>query len=161
MSQEHQTELIREEVEIETTKMILHMQEEIVAMKSELQDKICLMADEKMSLKNSLAAKEEEVKVLCMEWERATLELTTFLIDGSKSLRDASSQIENIAFLFPDVNACIGEHVEKAAKICVEKEATILLLKRSLEDAQRGIWQMDKKLNSLRGATMALHMLSG
>lgn len=153
--QEHQTELVREEVEMETTKTILHMQEEIVAMKSELQEKICLMADENMSLKNSLAAKEEEIKVLCMEWERATLELMTFLIDGSKSMRDASSQIENIACSFPDVNACIGEHVEKAAKICVEKEETILLLKRSLEEAQRGIWQMDEKLNSLRGATMA------
>ncbi|XP_027769899.1 kinesin-like protein KIN-12C isoform X3 [Solanum pennellii] len=155
LSQEHQTELVREEVEMETTKTILHMQEEIVAMKSELQEKICLMADENMSLKNSLAAKEEEIKVLCMEWERATLELTTFLIDGSKSMRDASSQIENIACSFPDVNACIGEHVEKAAKICVEKEETILLLKRSLEEAQRGVWQMDEKLNSLRGATMA------
>ncbi|KAJ8528907.1 hypothetical protein K7X08_030647 [Anisodus acutangulus] len=155
LSQEHQTELVREEVEIETTKMILHLQEEIVAMKSELQEKICLMADENMSLKNSLAGKEEEIKVLCMEWERATLELTTFLIDGSKSLRDASSQIENIACSFPDVNACIGEHVERAAKICVEKEETILLLKRSLEEAQRGVLQMDEKLNSLRGATMS------
>lgn len=155
LSREHQTEVVREEVEIETTKMIFHMQEEIVAMKSELQEKICLMADENMSLKNSLAAKEEEIKVLCMEWERATLELTTFLIDGSKSMRDASSQIENIACSFPDVNACVGEHVEKAAKICVEKEETILLLKRSLEEAQQSIWQMDEKLNSLRGATMA------
>ncbi|KAM3323981.1 kinesin-like protein KIN-12C isoform X2 [Capsicum chacoense] len=156
LSQEHQTELVLEEVEIETAKTILHMQEEIVAMKSELQEKMFLMADENISLKNSLAAKEEEIKVLCMEWERATLELTTFLIDGSKSLRDASSQIENIACSYPDVNACIGEHVEKAVKICVEKEETILLLKRSLEKAQRGIWQMDEKLNSLRGATMAI-----
>ncbi|XP_059280862.1 kinesin-like protein KIN-12C isoform X1 [Lycium ferocissimum] len=155
LSQEHQTELVREEVEIETSKTILHTQEEIVAMKSELQEKLCLMADENMSLKNSLAAKEEEIKVLRMEWERATLELTNFLIDGSKSLRDASSQIENIACSFPDVNACIGEHVERAAKICIEKEETILLLKRSLEEAQRGVLQMDEKLNSLRGATMA------
>ncbi|OIS98460.1 phragmoplast orienting kinesin-1 [Nicotiana attenuata] len=155
LSEEHQTELVREEVETETTKAILHMQEEIVAMKSELQEKLCLMADENMSLKNNLAAKEEEIEVLCMEWERATLELTSFLVDGSKSLRDASSHIEHIACSFPDINACIGEHVERAAKICVEKEETILLLRRSLEEAQRGILQMDEKLNSLKGATMA------
>ncbi|XP_070011903.1 kinesin-like protein KIN-12C [Nicotiana sylvestris] len=154
LSEEHQTELVREEVEAETTKAILHMQVEIVAMKSELQEKLCLMADENMSLKNYLAAKEEEIEVLCMEWERATLELTSFLVDGSKSLRDASSHIEHIACSFPDINACIGEHVERAAKICVEKEETILLLRRSLEEAQRGILQMDGKLNSLKGATM-------
>ncbi|XP_033509839.1 kinesin-like protein KIN-12C isoform X2 [Nicotiana tomentosiformis] len=155
LSEEHQTELVREEVETETTKAILHMQEEIVAMKSELQEKLCLMADENMSLKNNLEAKEEEIEALCMEWEIATLELTSFLVDGSKSLLDASSHIEHITCSFPDINACIGGHVERAAKICVEKEETILLLRRSLEEAQRVILQMDEKLNSLKGATMA------
>lgn len=91
-----------------------------------------------------------------MEWERATLELTSFLIEGSKSLRDASGQIESIAYSFPHVNDWLGEHVERAAKVCVEKEETILLLQKSLEDAQNMVLDMEQKLNSLKGATAAL-----
>ncbi|KAL3505563.1 hypothetical protein ACH5RR_030945 [Cinchona calisaya] len=151
-----QTELIQEEVEIETTKTILHLQEEIATLESELQGRLHSLAEENKSLRNCVAAKEDEMKALCSDWEWATLELTTFLIDGSKTLRDASSQIESIACLFPCVNVWIGEHVERAAKLCVEKEESILLLKRSLEDAQKTVSEMDQKLNSLRGVTMAL-----
>ncbi|KAL2464504.1 kinesin-like protein KIN-12C [Forsythia ovata] len=155
-SQDDQIDIIRSEVEMETTKTIIHLQEEIDRLQSELHVRICSIDEENLSLRNSLAAKEDEIRAFCAEWESATLELTTFLIDGSKSLGDASRQIKNISCSFPHVNLWIGEHVERAANICVEKEETILLLQKSLEDAQKTVMQMEQQLNSLKGATIAL-----
>ncbi|KAK3007108.1 hypothetical protein RJ639_016177, partial [Escallonia herrerae] len=155
LSREHQNELIREEVEMETAKTILHLQEEVAALQLELQERLSSMVEENKKLRNTAAAKENEMKDLHAEWESASLELTSFLLDGSKSLKDATGQIESIAHSFPHVNVCIGEHIEKAAKVCVEKEERLFLLQKSLEDAQRTILQMEQKLNSLKGATMA------
>ncbi|KAL0308069.1 UNVERIFIED_CONTAM: Kinesin-like protein KIN-12C [Sesamum angustifolium] len=109
-----------------------------------------------LSLRNSVAAKEDELRDFCAEWERAILELTTFLIDGSRSLGDASRQIKSISFSFPNVNDLISERIERAAEICIEKEETILLLQKSLEDAQNTVMEMEQKLYSLKGATIAL-----
>ncbi|KAL7178397.1 hypothetical protein ACSBR2_031527 [Camellia fascicularis] len=156
LSQKHQSELVCEQVEMETAKTILHLQEEVAAIQSELEGRLCYTAEENMRLRDTVAAKEDEIRALCMEWERATLELTSFLIEGSRSLRDASGQIESIAYSFPHVNDWLGEHVERAAKVCVEKEETILLLQKSLEDAQNMVLDMEQKLNSLKGATVAL-----
>ncbi|XP_011100690.1 kinesin-like protein KIN-12C isoform X1 [Sesamum indicum] len=156
LSEDHQTELIRGEVEMETTRTIIHLQEEIDRLQSEYQVCLCSMAEQNLSLRNSVAAKEDELRDFCAEWERAILELTTFLIDGSRSLGDASRQIKSISFSFPNVNDLISEHIERAAEICIEKEETILLLQKSLEDAQNTVMEMEQKLYSLKGATIAL-----
>ncbi|KAK9289237.1 hypothetical protein L1049_017711 [Liquidambar formosana] len=157
LSHQLQVELVCEQVEMETTKTILHLQEEVAALQKELQERLCCITQENMRLRNTIASKEDEMRELCSGWERATLELSSFLIDGSKSLKDASAQIESIAYSFPQVNVWIGEHIERAAKVCVEKEVTILLLQKSLEDAQNMVGEMELKLNSLKGATMALN----
>ncbi|KAI3469226.1 hypothetical protein Pfo_025889 [Paulownia fortunei] len=156
LSEDHQTEFVRNEVEMETTRTIIHLQEERDKLQSEFQVCLCSMAEQNLSLRNSVTAKEDELRVFCAEWERATLELTTFLINGSRSLGDASHEIKSISSSFPNVNDWISEHVERAAKICVEKEETILLLQNSLEDAQNTVMQMEQKLYSLKGATIAL-----
>ena len=156
LCREQQVELVREQVEMETTRTILHLQEEVTALQLELHEKLCGMTEENRSLRNSLNAGENEIKALCGEWEKATLELTNFLVDGSKSLKDASGHIESIASSFPQVNVWISEHVEKAAKVCIEKEETILLLQKSLEDAQKMAGEMELKLSSLKGATIAI-----
>ncbi|XP_058209055.1 kinesin-like protein KIN-12C isoform X4 [Rhododendron vialii] len=156
LSWKHQTELVCEQVEMETAKTILHLQEEVAALQSELEKRLCYTAEENMRLRDKVAAREDEIRVVSMEWERATLELTSFLIEGSKSLKDASGQIESIACSFPHENVCLGEQVERAAKVCVEKEVTILLLHKSLEDARMLVLEMEQKLKSLKGATVAL-----
>ncbi|KAL0376308.1 UNVERIFIED_CONTAM: Kinesin-like protein KIN-12C [Sesamum calycinum] len=156
LSEDYQTELIRGEVEMETTRTIIHLQEEIDRLQSEYQVCLCSMAEQNLSLRNSVAAKEDELRDFCAEWERAILELTTFLIDGSRSLGDASRQIKSISFSFPNVNDLISERIERAAEICIEKEETILLLQKSLEDAQNTVMEMEQKLYSLKGATIAL-----
>ena len=155
--QQHQAELVCEEVETETTRTILHLQEEITALQLELDERLYCMTQENTGLRNTVAAKEAEIRALCGEWERATLELTSFLTEGSKSLKDASGQIENIVNAFPKLNVWIGEHAERAARACVDKEETILQLEKSLEDARKMVMDMEMKLNSLREATMALN----
>lgn len=155
-SEHHQTELVRSEVEMETTRTIIHLQEEIDKLQSDFHVCLSSMTEENSSLRNCVAAKDEELRVFCSEWERATLELTTFLMDGSRSLRNASHQIKSISSSFPNVNDWISEHVERAAQMCVEKEETILLLQKSLEDAQSTVMHIEEKLYSLRGAAIAL-----
>ncbi|KAJ6720892.1 KINESIN-LIKE PROTEIN KIN-12C ISOFORM X1 [Salix viminalis] len=157
--QQHQAELVCDEVETETTRTILHLQEEITALQLELDERLYCMTQENTGLRDTVAAKEAEIRALCGEWERATLELTSFLTEGSKSLKDASGQIENIVNAFPKLNVWIGEHAERAARACVDKEETILQLEKSLEDARKMVMDMEMKLNSLREATMALNDL--
>lgn len=157
LSHQQQADLVREQVEMETTKTILYLQEEVAAVQLELDERLSVVTLENLRLRNLMAAKEEEIRTVSMEWERATLELTSFLLDGSRSLKDASRQIESVAHSFPQFNVWIGEHVEKAARVCIDKEERILLLQRSLEDAQRMVVEMELKFNSLKGATLALN----
>ncbi|XWS14274.1 hypothetical protein CRYUN_Cryun36dG0108600 [Craigia yunnanensis] len=157
LSCQHEADLVREQVEMETARTLLHLQEEVAALQLELNERLASITQENTRLRDTITAKEEEVKSICVDWERATLELTSFLLDGSKSLKDASRQIESIACSFPQINVWVGENVERAARVCMDKEERILLLQRSLEDAQRMIVEMEMKLSSLKGATIAFN----
>ncbi|XP_071703353.1 kinesin-like protein KIN-12C [Rutidosis leptorrhynchoides] len=148
--------LRHEEVENEATNAILNLQEELASLQVKYHRRLCTMSEENNKLKTIIAAKEDEVYTLHSDWERASLELTSFLLDGSKSLKDASGQIESIACSFPRYNVLVGEHVKKAVSVFIEKEQTILGLEKNLVDAQGTIQQMQEKLNSLRSATIAL-----
>ncbi|GAY35574.1 hypothetical protein CUMW_017130 [Citrus unshiu] len=157
LSCQHQVDLVREQVEMEATKTILQLQEEVASLQLELHENLCCMTEENTCLRNTIAAKEEEIRSRCTEWEKATLESTNFLADGSRSLRDASGQIESIVCLFPQFNVEVTENVGRAAKVCIEKDETILLLQKSLEDAQKMVVEMKEKCISLKGATIALN----
>ncbi|XP_010555154.1 PREDICTED: kinesin-like protein KIN-12C isoform X2 [Tarenaya hassleriana] len=157
LSQQQDIKLVCEHVETETSRTILHLQEELIALQSEFEERICNLTQENRSLKDTITAREAEIKTLNQDWEKATIELTSFIVDGSKSIKEASTQIESIICSFPHVNAWIGDYVEKAAKVCFEKEETVLLLQKSLEDAQILLAEMDLKLKSLKGATIVLN----
>ncbi|EOA29710.1 hypothetical protein CARUB_v10012795mg [Capsella rubella] len=163
LSQQEDIDVVREQVETETARTILELQEEVIALQSEFQRRICNLTEENQSMKDTITAREAEIRALNQDWEKATLELTNFIVDGSKSIKNASTQIESIICSFPQVNAWIGDYVEKAAKSCIKKEETILLLQKSLEDARILVAEMNLKLNSLKGATIALNefQLSG
>ncbi|CAH8337077.1 unnamed protein product [Eruca vesicaria subsp. sativa] len=157
LSQQQDIEVVREQVETETARTILELQEEVISLQSEFQGRICKLTEENQSMKDTITAREAEIRALNQDWEKATLELTNFIVDGSKSVTDASTQIESIVCSFPHLNAWIGDYVEKAAKDCIRKEETILLLQKSLEDARILLAEMDLKLNCLKGATIALN----
>ncbi|KAH0927072.1 hypothetical protein HID58_019328 [Brassica napus] len=157
LSQQQDIEVVREQVETETARTILELQEEVIALESEFEGRICKLTEENQSMRDTITARESEIRALNQDWEKATLELTNFIVDGSKSITDASTQIESIVCSFPHVNTWIGDYVEKAAKDCIRKEETILLLQKSLEDARILLAEMDLKLNCLKGATIALN----
>ncbi|KAK1390325.1 hypothetical protein POM88_018503 [Heracleum sosnowskyi] len=147
-------EILSNEGKLETNIRTCHLLEEVVAYQSQLMEKLCFMTEDNEKLRSEVAVKEGKIKEINAEWEKASLELTSFLLDGSKSLRDATNQIEYIAGSFAHVNIDIGEHIGNAAKYCVEKEEKILLLERSLEDAQKTVTQMEQNMISLRGAAI-------
>ncbi|KAJ1403031.1 P-loop containing nucleoside triphosphate hydrolase [Sesbania bispinosa] len=156
LSQKQQIEIVRQEVEMETTSTILHLQEEVAGLQSELEGRLCSMAQENAELRKVVAAKEEEIRSMCLDWEKAILELTTFLLEGSRSLKDACGQVKSISSSFPQVNAWISEHVGMAVKKYIEKEETIQQLQSSLEDAQKMVLDMELKISSLKEATVTL-----
>ncbi|AES92050.2 kinesin motor domain protein [Medicago truncatula] len=135
LSQKQQMESVCQEVETETTNTILHLQEEVASIQSELEGKLYSIDQENT---------------------KAILELTTFLLEGSRSLRDACGQVQNISSSFPKVNAWIGEHVSMAVKKYIEKEETIHQLQSSLEDARKMALEMELKISSLKEATLTL-----
>lgn len=156
LSRKHEAELICAEAEMEASKTILHLQEEVATLQSELQDIVHSMTQENDILRIKVAEKEDEKQELHEEWKRASLELTNILLEGSKSLKDASVQIEYISSSFPHVNIEIRERIERVVEVCMEKEEKSLLLEKSLEDAQKAVLQMEQRLNSLKGAAMVL-----
>lgn len=149
-------EKLCEEGKLESDIRTSHLLEEVVVFQSILMEKLCFMTEDNEKLRSEVVAKEDKIKEISAEWEKASLELTSFLLDGSKSLRDATDQIEYITGSFAHVNIGLGEHIENAAKYCVEKEKKILLLERSLEDAQKTVTLMEQNLISLRGAAIVL-----
>ncbi|CAK9328894.1 unnamed protein product [Citrullus colocynthis] len=156
-NQQNQSEDVRQQVEMETANTILQLQEEVETLQLELNDRLHGLAQENTRLKDLLSAKNEEMRMLCIDWETAMVELTNFLLDSSKSIRDAHGQIESIGNLFPKVNVGISEQVQQAIKVCIEKEETILLLHKSLEDARLMVKEMELKLDSLKEVTLALN----
>ncbi|XP_050921281.1 kinesin-like protein KIN-12C isoform X3 [Lathyrus oleraceus] len=156
LSQKQQMERVCQEVETETTSTILHLQEEVASLQSEFEGRLCSIDQENAELRNVVAAKEEEIKSLCLDWEKAVLELTTFLLEGSRSLKDACGQVQNISSSFPKVNTWISEHVGMAVKKYIEKEEIIHQLQSNLEDARKMIMEMELKICSLKEATLTL-----
>lgn len=82
-----------------------------------------------------------EIRVFSDEWEKAVIDLTHFLLDGCKSLEDATQYIESIVNSFPQGNTWINQHVERAIKVSVEKEKLIADLQKRVDDAQQISWK--------------------
>ncbi|KAJ4955937.1 hypothetical protein NE237_012720 [Protea cynaroides] len=145
-----EAEQIRKQVEMETAETIIHLQEELAT----LEERLCSLTQENTGLRSMIASGEDAIKALSEEWEKATLGLTNFLLEGGKSLEDASNHIESISMSFP--RRIINEQAQRAAKVFLEKEKTILCLEKSLEEAQKIGQEMKLKLSSLKGATLAI-----
>lgn len=156
LSQDKEVDLVREQVELETARTIIQLQEDVAAVKLEFDEKLTVINQENSSLREIVAAKQEEIVTCNANWENAILELTKFLVDGSRSIKDASNNIATISGSFPQVYTSINDHVEKAAIACIEKEKTILVLQKSLEDAQKTVIEMERNIGALKGATIAL-----
>lgn len=76
-----------------------------------------------------------------------------FKIISQTLINDVSHQIKNIVHSFPQPNGLSKEYV---ARICLEKEVTIVQLQRSLKDAQYMIMDKTQKISFLKCASMTL-----
>ncbi|KAG9459911.1 hypothetical protein H6P81_004419 [Aristolochia fimbriata] len=122
----------------------------------QLKERLYAIEQENFKLSNALAARVTEINALSREWEKATLDLTSFLSDGSQSLENAFDQVECIVSSFSQRNFLIGEQVETAVKVFLEKEISIGQLQKRLEETQNLVIEMEEKLTSLKGATLAI-----
>ncbi|KAK1295582.1 hypothetical protein QJS10_CPA16g01743 [Acorus calamus] len=119
----------------------------------EVQKRLCLITEENVELKSAVATKEAEISALAEKWEKATIDLTSFLADGCQSLEEASDQIEIIIKSFPKM-ALIDEHIKRAAQVFIGNEKIIADLQNKLENAQKMGCEMKKQLSSLKEATL-------
>ncbi|KAL0414872.1 UNVERIFIED_CONTAM: Kinesin-like protein KIN-12C [Sesamum radiatum] len=162
LSEDHQTELIRGEVEMETTRTIIHLQEEIDRLQSEYQVCLCSMAEQNLSLRNSVAAKEDELRDFRAEWERAILELTTFLIDGSRSLGDASRQIKSIVLAETEdaVYGCCADAETYWSMLNSEIHNAFSLCKELVQNLLQDVSDMRKDIKDFKSNGRSLQVFS-
>ena len=135
---------------VETTVTLLERENQ------ELRERLNQVTYSNSELLGVINEKEVRIKVMAEEWEKAVLDLTSFLLEGCQSLEDATGQINTILESFPNCKTWINDHVERVMKVFIEKEMSIVNLKKNLDDAQKIGSEMKYKLNTLRGAMLAL-----
>ncbi|KAK1281392.1 Kinesin-like protein KIN12B [Acorus gramineus] len=131
----------------ELRQQVLHL------MFEEVQKRLCLITEENVELKSAVATKEAEISALAEKWEKATIDLTSFLSDGCQSLEEASDQIEIIIKSFPQM-ALIDEHIKRVVQVFIGNEKIIADLQNKLENAQKMGCEMKKQLSALKEATL-------
>ncbi|CAA7388358.1 unnamed protein product [Spirodela intermedia] len=178
--QSYEMERIGEQIEVEIAIMISNLHKELAVLQKEvssqqatdfldenpltiltrenqeLKERSCKATNAIAELKDIIDTKDARINVMAEEWEKAVIDLTSFLLDGCQSLEDASGQINSILDSFPHSKTWISDHVERAMKIFIEKERLIVDLKKNLEEAQKMSLEMTSKLNALRGAMLAM-----
>ncbi|MQL99201.1 hypothetical protein Taro_031920 [Colocasia esculenta] len=178
-SHEEEMDEVRRQVEAETAEVIVCLQEEVAALRrqiensgknevlsnqclaelelemNEVQERLHLVAQDNERLNELIELKEEQLKSLSEEWERVAYEIAEVLADGTTALDDASSHVDNIIdSLAPGV--WVEEQVGRMIRAMSEKDALIGELQHYLEDARKVRCDMEWKLRSLKGATIAI-----
>lgn len=180
ITNEQEMDEVRMQVEAETAEVIVCMQEELAALQQqaadsnakelemkhqlmlletesqELKERINLMTQDNERLGELLEKKDEDLRTSSEEWERLACEIAETLSSGHEALEDASDQVDLIAESFPQRRSWIGEQVERMVRTICEKDLLIEELQQCLEDAHKIRSDMDLKLRSLRGATLAI-----
>ncbi|XP_077215305.1 phragmoplast orienting kinesin 2 isoform X2 [Tasmannia lanceolata] len=179
-SHEQEMDEVRSQVEAETAEVIVCLQEELATLQQqvdnsntkelkmkqslillenelkELRGRLCSVAHDNERLGELLDERDEEIRSLNEEWERLSCEVADVLADGHVALEDASDEVDFIAASFPQRRTWIGDQVERMIRTISEKELMIEELQKCLEDAQNIKNDMEWKLRSLRGATLAI-----
>ncbi|KAL9670442.1 hypothetical protein QQ045_007994 [Rhodiola kirilowii] len=174
-------EKIRRQAEVETAEVIVCLQEELSVLQQhieernllemeqqkkfklledeskELQQKLLVVTQERNMLDEQLKQKDGEKKTLWDEWKLLTSAIEEVLYEGNESLVDASSDVVQISNSLPGKRSWISEQIGQMAKIKSEKENLVEELRRSLEDANFQISNLDCMLRSLKGAALAIN----
>ncbi|XP_009420712.2 kinesin-like protein KIN-12F [Musa acuminata AAA Group] len=178
-SLEQEMDEVRRQVEIETAEVIVCLQEELAALQKqadgskqneliakqnliglqtelkELQVRLHVMTEENEKLGDLIEEKDRDLRSLTEDWERLACEIADILVDGNMSLEEATDQVDSISDSFPK-RSWIGEQIERIIKGISERDLLIEELQKCLEEAQNIRCDMEWKLRSLRGATLAI-----
>lgn len=178
-SLEQEMDEVRRQVEVETAEVIVCLQEELmtlqqqvddssrnelmakqsmVALEREIKDineRLCLVKQENERLCGLVEEKDRDLGSMTDDWERLAFEIADILTDGNTALKEASEQVACISESFPQ-RSWISEKVEKMIESLSQKNMLIEELQNCLEDAQTVRCDMEWKLRSLRGATLAI-----
>ncbi|XP_064983003.1 kinesin-like protein KIN-12F [Musa acuminata AAA Group] len=179
-SLEQEMEEIRRQVEIETAEAIICLQEELVVLQNqadgskrnesitkqslmaletklkELQIQLCLVMQENKKLGDLVKEKDRELRSLTEDWERLAYDIADVLADGNTSLEEATDQVVSISDCFPQ-RSWIGEQVGRMIRSLSERDLVIEELQKCLEEAYNTRCDIEWKLRSLRGATLAIY----
>ncbi|KAL5984870.1 hypothetical protein ACLOJK_041828 [Asimina triloba] len=178
-SNEEEKDEVRSQVEAEMADVIVCLQEELFALQQqvddsnkqellakenmmlletemkELQSSLCSLSEDNKRLNNLLEEKDEEIGSLTEEWGKLACDIAEVLSGGNEALQEASIHVDSIVDSFPQ-RIWIGEQFGRMIRTISEKELLIEELQKCLEDAQILKSDMDWKLRSLRGATLAI-----
>ncbi|KAG6471084.1 hypothetical protein ZIOFF_072181 [Zingiber officinale] len=120
-----------------------------------LQTRLSLVTQEKENLGRLVDNKDEKIRSLTEDWERLAYEIADILYDGTTSLEEATDQLDSITESIPQ-SSWVGEQVERMIRGISERDLIIEELHKCLEEAQSFRYDMEWKLRSLRGATLAI-----
>ncbi|XP_073006055.1 kinesin-like protein KIN-12F isoform X2 [Typha latifolia] len=176
---EREMDEVRRQVEVETAEVIVCLQEELLALQQQvdsssrnellakqslvaletetrdLHERLSLIAEENKRLSEMVVEKDRGLRLLTEDWERSAHEIADALADGNVALEEASEQVASISGSCRQSN-WIGEQVGRIIRGISEKDALIEELQKCLEDAQGIRDDLEWKLRSLRGATLAI-----
>ncbi|CAL9172635.1 unnamed protein product [Musa hybrid cultivar] len=179
-SLEQEMEEIRRQVEIETAEAIICLQEELVVLQNqadgskrnesitkqslmaletklkELQIQLCLVMQENKKLGDLVIEKDRELRSLTEDWERLAYDIADVLADGNTSLEEATDQVVSMSDCFLQ-RSWIGEQVGRMIRSLSERDLVIEELQKCLEEAYNTRCDIEWKLRSLRGATLAIY----
>jgi kinesin family member 15 len=119
-----------------------------------LEAQIKSLTQENEKLMESIASRD-------MEWETAIVDLSRFLSSSCDSLEDASDSIDSLVSAFPkrESVSLVNSHVERAIRASLERERVVHDLREKLNETRRLERGLKRKLDCLRGATLAMSEL--
>ncbi|KAJ4804426.1 phragmoplast-associated kinesin-related protein [Rhynchospora pubera] len=148
---ERERDEVRKQAEVATAEVIVCLQEELAASEQRVEE----LEAEQVELRAHLDAlgrvKEESER----EWEVLAHEIASVLSDGNTALEAAFDDIGTISGGFSQKDWVSAQIGNLARGIC-ERDELIEELNNCLEDAQRVSCDLEWKLRSLRGATLAI-----
>lgn len=176
---EQEMDEVCRQAEAETAEVIVCLQDEIVSLREEVensrrnevfarqrlaeletemkdvQERFLLVTQDNERLNELIELKDDHVKSLSEEWERVIREIAEILSDGNMVLDDASNDVYSMIDSFPP-GTWLGEQVGRIKKAISDRDALIEELQNCVDDAEKVRGEMECKLRSLRGATLAI-----
>lgn len=178
-SREEEMEEARKQVEVETAEVIVCLQEELSGLQQDvrdsktnemetknrlaqlqsqmkiMEDNLQLRSEDNSKLLEMLEDKEKQLRALTEEWDLIASEIEGILSDGYESLKDVTDTDVNSGSL-PHQRSWISEQFGRMKQHILKKELCIDELNQCLKDAVDRRDDVERMLNSLRGAVLLI-----